>query len=93
MYGNCLTFAIYDFIKNGGELCISFHKHHRFPHFTVQRDEKVYDLEIVTMILKELWYDGDIRVSSTESYNRIQCKRFRLAKRRITTIKLLHEPV
>ena len=88
MYGNCLTFAVYDFIKNGGELYISFHKKCRFPHFTVQRDDKVYDLEIVIMILKELWYYGEIRARSVGSFNRSTYKRFLLAKRHITTIKV-----
>jgi len=83
MYGNCLTFAIYDFIKNGGDLCISFHKGHRFPHFTVQRNDKIYDLEIVVMKLKELWYDGDVRVQDAEVYDRIDCRRFLLLRRRL----------
>ena len=83
MHGNCLTFAICDFIRNGGELCVSFSKGQRVPHFAVQRDGKVYDLEIVRMILKEFWYDGWIRVRPAGSYDRIQCKRFRLAKRHI----------
>lgn len=84
MYGNCLTFAIYDFFKHGGELVISFPKCQRVPHFAVQRDGKVYDLEIVTMILKEFWYWGDSRISNAESLNHFQCKRFGIAKRRIT---------
>ncbi len=82
MYGNCLTFAIYDFIKNGGELVISFSEWQRFPHFAVQRNNKVYDLEIVTMILKELWYDGESRIRDAELYNHVPCKRFMLLSRR-----------
>lgn len=82
MYGNCLTFAIYDFIKNGGELCISFSKWQRVPHFAVQRRDKVYDLEIVRMILKEFWYDGDVRIRNAESYNQSKCKRFMVLRRR-----------
>lgn len=81
MYGNCLTFAIYDFIKNGGELCIEFWPRYRAPHFSVQRNGKRYDLEIVRMILKEFWYDGDIRSTSIESLNKFKCKRLLIAKR------------
>ena len=88
MYGNCLTFAIYDFIKNGGELIISFSKGQRVPHFAVQRDAKVYDLEIVTMLLKEFWYYGEIRERSAESFKYFNHRRFRLARRHITTIKV-----
>lgn len=83
MIGNCLTFAIYDFIKNGGELVMSFSKWQRFPHFAVQRNNKVYDLEIVTMLLKELWYYGEMRITNSSAYDHIQCTRFLIAKRQI----------
>lgn len=81
MIGNCFIFAIQDFIKNGGELVVSFSKWQRVPHFAVQRNDKVYDLEIVTMILREFWYDGDIRIRDAESYDHVECRRFGIAKR------------
>lgn len=81
MYGNCLTFAVYDFIKNGGELCIELWPSYRAPHFSVQRGDKRYDLEIITMLLKEFWYDGDPRVTQAKDMDNYKCKRFIIFKR------------
>jgi hypothetical protein len=83
MYGNCFTFAIYDFLKNGGELCIEFWPGYRAPHFSVQRNEKRYDFEIVRMILAEFWYDGDMRVSEAKTLDHYKCKRYLLATKRV----------
>jgi len=85
MIGNCFTYAISDFFKNGGSLYIVFIKGARAPHFEVERNGKVYDLEIVVMILKEFWYDGDPRVSDAEVGIRLKHKRYKLATRRVRT--------
>ena len=76
MYGNCLSFAIYDLIKNGGQLIMSFSKYQRLPHFSVQRNGNVYDLEIITMLLKEFFYYGEIRITPVNYYDHIKCKRY-----------------
>ena len=87
MIGNCLTFAIYDFFKNGGELYMVLIKGYRAPHFEVHRNGEVHDLEIVRMILKEFWYDGEPRVSSEKVGNRIKSVQYRLLKRRVKKSK------
>ena len=84
MYGNCLTFALHDFFTNGGELVISFYHKQWIPHFAVQRDEKVYDLEIVRMFLYVFFYDGDPRIRNAEAYNHVRCKRYLVASRKIS---------
>ena len=81
--GNCLTFAIKDFIKNGGILCMELWPKHRVPHFSVQRGLFRYDFDIVTMILKEFWYWGESRITPVEIMDNKPCKRFRIAKRHI----------
>jgi len=85
MIGNCLTYAISDFFKNGGSLYIVFIKGHRAPHFEVQRGKFVYDLEIIRMILQEFWYDGDPRVTKLRVILHLKHKRFKLATRRVRT--------
>ena len=83
MIGNCITFAIYDFFKNGGELIMSFHPRHRFPHFAVQRFGIVYSLHIDRMILCELWYKGYVSQVESSLYDSLKCKRFIIASRRV----------
>jgi len=89
MYGNCLTFAIPDFIKHGGELYIEFWDKLRLPkhvHFTVQRCGIVYDFTNgKNTPLKTLWFKGEKRWFHVEKYARFPCKRICIAKRRITT--------
>jgi hypothetical protein len=80
MYGNCLTFAIGDFIENGGEFIVSFSKRQWFPHFAVQRGGKVHDFEIVKMILYVFLYNGEPRITNAEYYDHVSCRRFRIAK-------------
>lgn len=89
MWGNCLIFAIPDFVKNGGELYIEFWEGFRFPkliHFTVQRNGVVYDFgNGKEALFKNLWFDGEKRWFYVEKYKRFPCKRKLIAKRRITT--------
>jgi hypothetical protein len=82
MIGNCLSFAICDFIKNGGELMVSFSRYQHFPHFSVQRNEKVYDLEIIKMYLYVFLYLGESRQRSATSFDYVKCKRYVIAKTR-----------
>jgi len=83
MYGNCLIFAIPDWVKKGGELYIEFWKDCNFPHFTVQRNEKVFDFGGGNMtLLKAFLFDGKKREFEIETYKRFPCKRVLLMKRR-----------
>lgn len=76
MYGNCLTFAIYDFIKNGGEFCIEFWRKSKIPHFSVQRGGSVYDFEILWFIFNIIWYKGQRRITPANKLNDYDCKRY-----------------
>jgi hypothetical protein len=87
MYGNCLTFAIYDFIKNGGDLIISFSRYNWFPHFVVQRNNKVYDLEIIKMFLYIFFYYGELRITNAEYFKHLKYyKKFKIMRRRATIL-------
>lgn len=78
MYGNCLIFAIFDFIKNGGSFCIEFWPNYRLPHFSIQRKNKRYDFEIINMILDEIWYFGKCRITDPITLDNCNLKRYRL---------------
>lgn len=83
--GNCFTFALYDWCRYGGDLCIEFWNKTRVPHFSVQRSENIYDLKIVTFIVKYFWYWGEPRITSVGEYKHFDCRRFLISRRRIKT--------
>ena len=76
MYGNCLTFAIFDFIKNGGLLCIEFWDGRYIPHFSVQRGDTVCDLKIMRFIFNILWYEGEERITASHELEAFDCRRY-----------------
>lgn len=83
MYGNCLTFAIPDFLKHGGSLYLEIWKHHLVPHFTVQRGSQVFDFgNGKSKKCGEFWFDGERRTYDLERYSRLPCRRVLLATRK-----------
>ena len=84
--GNCLLFAISDFLRNGGELYIEFWRKFtnlKHIHFTVQRNGLVFDyVESNRSGRKQLWFIGEKRIFQAETYKRLSsCKRICLFKR------------
>lgn len=78
--GNCLTFALYDFLLNGGSFCIEFWNNTRIPHFSVQRNDFVYDFRIETFIIKHYWYYGELRITPVKQFHEFNCRRFLLCR-------------
>lgn len=81
--GNCFTFAVFDFLKNGGELCIEFWDKRIIPHFSVKRVDYIYDLELINFIWGIVLYLGEKRVRHID--NRVfkdhEFKRFLIIKK------------
>ncbi len=86
MYGNCLLFALSDFIKNGGVLYIEFWPKRCVPHFSVQRGDKVYDYDARRCILYVFWSVGKSREWNLCDYLKYNCKRVRLTRKTIKGI-------
>lgn len=81
--GNCFTFAVFDFLKNGGELYIEFWDKRIIPHFSVKRADYIYDLELINFIWDIVLYLGEKRVRHIDNtvFKDYEFKRFLIIKK------------
>jgi len=86
MYGNCLIFALIEFIKYGGGLYIEFWPNRYVPHFSVQRNDIVYDFDARRCILYVFWSVGKRRQWTLPELKKFKCKRILLFKRAIINL-------
>lgn len=80
MWGNCLFFAIFEIYKNGGTLYIEKWGDGIIPHFSIERNNFVYDFSStkhdgLPWPIYEFWFNGEPRKIDLNIYKKLSWKK------------------